>query len=395
MSSKFVSDWMELLHISDIDSFQDATVETRNTVAAQENIPKYSGNSIEVGVRHRHPQTVSLDLAWMAGGLSLGPPIFFRVFLRVNFKVRCYTDQGFVYLVKAPKEEEQWITRVEAGGLGYDCVYYEVIRITRERFNIELQMFQYQAEWVDGSNSWVIAADLHHAPDVGVAKRVRACQPSTDSRYGEEAESDPEVAEMWIGEKLSEILQNYKNANIFNCNETGSYCRFTPRKTLLNVGQRMKGGKKKKLLVFAKSKLDFERAGFTWANNKKAWITQAVFTLWLKELNEKMKRQKHNASGHKVASLSHVKLVFLPPKQTNRIQPLDQGIIKAFQSHESAAKAEHRREKRKNFRNLEDYKKFLTVLHSVKWIMKAWSEVDASTKLRGKRHNSGIVVFHS
>ncbi|GAV01598.1 hypothetical protein RvY_12286 [Ramazzottius varieornatus] len=45
----------------------------------------------------------------------------------VNFKVRCYTDQGFGYLVKAPKEEEQWITSVEAGGLGYDWSLHEVL----------------------------------------------------------------------------------------------------------------------------------------------------------------------------------------------------------------------------------------------------------------------------
>ncbi|GAU95091.1 hypothetical protein RvY_06768 [Ramazzottius varieornatus] len=204
---------------------------------------------------------------------------------------------------------------------------------------------------------------------------------------------------MWIREKPPKILQNYKNADIFNCNEIGSCCRSTPRKTLLKVGQGMKGGRKvaerisvmfccsasgeklpslvigrsKKPRSSAKAKLDFERAGFTWASNKKAWITQAVFTAWLKELNEKPIRQKRtilllldNASGHKVASLSHEKRVFLPPKQTSRIQPLDQGIIKAFQSHDCAAKAEHRRENRKNFQNLEDYKKSQTVLHSVK-----------------------------
>ncbi|GAV04722.1 hypothetical protein RvY_14957 [Ramazzottius varieornatus] len=112
---------------------------------------------------------------------------------KVNFKVRCYTDQGFVYLVRAPKEEEQWIASVEAGRLGCDwslheflrrnpSVYYEIIRIARERFNIELQMSQYQAEWADGSSSWDIAADLHHAPDV-VTEWVRARQPSTDPRY--------------------------------------------------------------------------------------------------------------------------------------------------------------------------------------------------------------------
>ncbi|GAV06701.1 hypothetical protein RvY_16646 [Ramazzottius varieornatus] len=115
-------------------------------------------------------------------------------------------------------------------------------------------------------------------------------------------------------------------------------------------------GRSKKPHAFTKAKLDFKTAGCTWASNKKAWITGVVFALWLTELNEKMKKQIRkillwldNASGHKVDSLSHVKLVFWLPKQSSRIQPLDQGIIKAFQSRESAAKAEHRRAKRKNF----------------------------------------------
>ncbi|GAU89780.1 hypothetical protein RvY_02291 [Ramazzottius varieornatus] len=145
-------------------------------------------------------------------------------------------------------------------------------------------------------------------------------------------------------------------------------------------------GRSKKPRAFTKAELDFKKAGFTWANNTKAWMTKAVFTPWLKELNERMEKQNckillllDNASGHNVDSLSHVRLVFLPPNQTSRIQPLDQGIIKAFQAHESALKAEHRRENRKNFQNLVEYKKSLTVLHSVKWIMKGWSEVDSRT----------------
>ncbi|GAU95610.1 hypothetical protein RvY_07200 [Ramazzottius varieornatus] len=118
-------------------------------------------------------------------------------------------------------------------------------------------------------------------------------------------------------------------------------------------------GRPKKPRTFTKATLDFKKAGFTWANNTKAWMTKAVFTPWLKELNERTEKQNRkilllldNASGHNVDNLSHVRLVYLPPNQTSRIQPLDQGTIKVFQVHESAAKAEHRRENRKNFQNL-------------------------------------------
>ncbi|GAV08019.1 hypothetical protein RvY_17777 [Ramazzottius varieornatus] len=144
-------------------------------------------------------------------------------------------------------------------------------------------------------------------------------------------------------------------------------------------------GRSKKPHAFTKAKLDFKKAGCTWVSNKKAWITGVFFAFRLTEVN-KMKKQIRkillwldNASGHKVDSPSHVKFVFLLPKQTSRIQPLVQGIIKAFQARESAAKAEHRRANRKNFQNLEEYKESLTALHSVKWIMKRWADVDDST----------------
>ncbi|GAU92137.1 hypothetical protein RvY_04255 [Ramazzottius varieornatus] len=64
---------------------------------------------------------------------------------------------------------------------------------------------------------------------------LRRNQLQTVVLQGEEAGSDPKVAEDWIRDKLPEILQEYKNADIFNCDETGSYCRSTPRKTLLKV----------------------------------------------------------------------------------------------------------------------------------------------------------------
>ncbi|GAV05291.1 hypothetical protein RvY_15446 [Ramazzottius varieornatus] len=226
-----------------------------------------------------------------------------------------------------------------------------------------------------------------------VANVLKSNQLQTVGLQGEEMGSDPEISEKWITEDSPEILQGYKNAEIFKCDGTGSYLRSTPRKTLLKVGQRIKGSKKaterisvifycsssgekippliigrsKKPRAFTKAKLGFKKVGFTWANNTKAWMTKAVFTPWLEELNERMEKQNrkillllHNASGHNVDSLSH-------------------GIIKAFQAHESAAKAEHRRENRKDFQNLVEYKKSLTVLHSVKWIMKGESKVDSRT----------------
>ena len=70
---------------------------------------------------------------------------------------------------------------------------------------------------------------------------------------------------------------------------------------------------------------------------KKAWMNSAIFEVWIKSVDKKMKRQGHkilmfldNAPSHPQLKLDNVKLVFLPPNTTSKIQPMDQGIIQTM-----------------------------------------------------------------
>ncbi|XP_064475381.1 tigger transposable element-derived protein 6-like [Ornithodoros turicata] len=75
--------------------------------------------------------------------------------------------------------------------------------------------------------------------------------------------------------------------------------------------------------------------------NQKAWMTSAIFTEWLLQLEKKMKEQKRhiavildNCSAHsKVPKMTYVKVLLLPPNCTSVLQPLDQGIIRSLKSH--------------------------------------------------------------
>jgi hypothetical protein len=78
--------------------------------------------------------------------------------------------------------------------------------------------------------------------------------------------------------------------------------------------------------------------GVDWYANKKAWMTCTVFQDWLRKFNQRMKNEGRNvllmldnAPCHpKECQLTNVKVVFLPPNTSSKLQPLDRAIIQSF-----------------------------------------------------------------
>ena len=75
-------------------------------------------------------------------------------------------------------------------------------------------------------------------------------------------------------------------------------------------------------------------------------MTSDMFTTWLHLVNNKMKIQDgkilllfDNCFAHPDLDLSHMKLVFLPPRTTSHLQPLEAGIIQAVKMVYSTEKS--------------------------------------------------------
>lgn len=162
-------------------------------------------------------------------------------------------------------------------------------------------------------------------------------------------------------DKLPTLCAGYAPKDIFNMDETGLFFRDTTRKTFHFKGDDCAGGKRSKEritvalcasmtgekikpLVIGKSRtprcfgrLDTKSLPVDYYNNKKAWMNSYIYSDFLKSLNRIMKAKKRNillfvdnAPSHpKDQSLSHIKIVFLPPNTTSLTQPMDQGIIQA------------------------------------------------------------------
>ncbi|XP_066274905.1 tigger transposable element-derived protein 4-like [Branchiostoma lanceolatum] len=228
---------------------------------------------------------------------------------------------------------------------------------------------------------------------------------------GESASVSNATVEEWK-DKLAQITRGYAPEDLYNMDETGLFFRATTTKTLCVKGEQCSGGKqskervtvmlcsnmagdKEKPLLIGKStnprcfkNIKKSSLPVTYDNNKKAWMTSAIFADWIKTLDKKMKRQDRkivlfmdNAPTHIGMDLSNIELKFFPPNTTSRLQPMDQGIIQAMKLKYRKLQLNRIVNELQENRDATgtDIAKKITVLDAIRWVDSAWKETGRDT----------------
>ena len=230
--------------------------------------------------------------------------------------------------------------------------------------------------------------------------------------HGEADSADPVVVTQGRLQ-LQEDLTTYDPDDIYNMDETGLFYRLLPNSTLATGPVSGKKKQKQRItvalcanatgtdkltpLVIGKSERPqcfgktFNPSVYvTYTNNKKAWMTGAVFQDWLSKFNRRMRvAGRHvillvdNATSHSAEGLrlTNVVVRFLPPNTTAHIQPMDAGIIRNFKGYYRGLLVRY-------FLQCieEDLEQVVSLKLAITYVKEAWTSVKQTTIVNCWRH---------
>lgn len=224
---------------------------------------------------------------------------------------------------------------------------------------------------------------------------------------------------------MSELVEGYAAEDIWNLDETGCFFKALPDRGFAQKGSSCHGGKKSKeritvalmvnaaggketAVVIWKSarprcfkSIDTSSLPVMYFNQPKSWMTADILVSVLAKLNRKMSSKDRkiillmdNAGCHPEDTLkdrfSHIKLLFLPPNTTSRLQPLDLGIIQNFKVHYRTLFLRFVLSQIDTCAKASDVAKSVNILHAIRWVAKAWEAVSPET-IRKCFRKAGII----
>ena len=124
----------------------------------------------------------------------------------------------------------------------------------------------------------------------------------------------------------------------------------------------------------------------TYESNNKAWITGELIAAWMRRVDNRMRRQNRhillfldNCGAHPHMELENVKVIFLPPNTTSKLQPMDAGIIQNLKMVYQKKLLRHIIFLMDAASTASDSAKKVTVLDAILWQTSAWGSVKPET----------------
>ena len=245
---------------------------------------------------------------------------------------------------------------------------------------------------------------------------------------GESGDVSGQTIESWK-ERLPEILRGYSARNIWNIDETGCFWRAMPETGFGKKGSQCHGDKKAKqrftvalmvnaagekqppIVIWKSEKprcfkgIKIDQLPVQYYSQSKAWMTGDILDAVLSKLNRKLSSRGRsiallmdNAGCHPEElkdKYSNIKIVFLPPNTTSKLQPLDLGIIQNFKVHYRKLLLSFVLSKIDDTTyTASQIAKTVNVLKAIRWVAEAWECVKTETVIKCFK-SSGISVDSS
>ena len=223
------------------------------------------------------------------------------------------------------------------------------------------------------------------------------------------------------------LVQDYAPQDVFHAKETGLFFKSLPDNTLALKGhsfqygefakERMtillacsSNGEKFKPLVIGNDEnpgcftnIERDNLPVFWRSNHKSWMTQLLFTEWIRNINQQMVLENrkiiifldHTISHFVNLKLSNVTLQLLPQNKTSHAQPLDLGIIREFKVRYRKLMLKHLLAKIDVCKTNCSLAKSINILDSIYWIAKSWNETQENTIIKCFRDTGYPILLPS
>ena len=230
---------------------------------------------------------------------------------------------------------------------------------------------------------------------------------------GESADVSGITVESWK-ERVCELIEGYAAEDIWNLDETGCFWKALPDRGFAQKGTSCHGGKKSKermtvaflvnaagsketaIVIWKSAKprcfksIDISNLPVLYFSQPKAWMTADILVSVLTKLNRKLSSKGRNiillmdnAGCHPENAVkdrfSNIKVIFLPPNTTSKLQPLDLGIIQNFKVKYRTLFLRFVLSQIDACSKASEVTKSLSILHSIRWVAQAWDTVSPET----------------